>query len=271
MVEALAERRLSMINQAGPAPLPGEFLSLGPGDQVEIYRRTTKDRPAWVGPATVRHSDVGHNKDTVTWQNRSIEVPLDSITRAMIFATFQPDAPTHAHRDQEHPVVQLVRDALESIHTRSVFLGWVRNHDVWITTKETRRHWDVLIALLFIAQNLVGIPSVLTIRLASGVKTVQEAPHGTVSILTLYWSTSRPSKVYAHRSSGPRSLSVSRDLGWTNHVDLTIAKFHQYTTTQVQEAEIFDDHDVLRQGGGDGGAPPGEDDIYGPGPRIESV
>ena len=31
------------------------------------------------------------------------------------------------------------------------------------------------------------------------------------------------------------------------------------------------DLDLLRQGGGDGGAPPGEDDINGPGPRIKSV
>ena len=28
---------------------------------------------------------------------------------------------------------------------------------------------------------------------------------------------------------------------------------------------------MLRQRGGDGGVPPGEDDIYGPGPRIDSV
>ena len=69
MIEALVERRLSMINQSGPAPLPGELLSLGAGGQVEIFRRTTKDRPAWVGPATARHSDVDHNKVTVTWQN----------------------------------------------------------------------------------------------------------------------------------------------------------------------------------------------------------
>ena len=51
MVEALAERRLSMINQSGPSPLPGELLSLRPGDQVEIYRRTTKRPPSmgWPG------------------------------------------------------------------------------------------------------------------------------------------------------------------------------------------------------------------------------
>ena len=33
---------------------------------------------------------------------------------------------------------------------------------------------------------------------------------------------------------------------------------------------MLDDYDILRHGGGDG-APPGEEDIYGPGPRIESV
>ena len=33
---------------------------------------------------------------------------------------------------------------------------------------------------------------------------------------------------------------------------------------------MYDDHDVLRQGGGDGGAPPDED-RFGPGPEIESI
>ena len=49
MIEALAGRRLSMINQIGPSPLLGELLALGPGDQVEIYRNTSEDRPDWVG------------------------------------------------------------------------------------------------------------------------------------------------------------------------------------------------------------------------------
>ena len=35
MIETLVERRLSLINQSGPAPLPGELLALRPGDQVE--------------------------------------------------------------------------------------------------------------------------------------------------------------------------------------------------------------------------------------------
>ena len=84
MVVALAERRLRMINSSGPSPLPGELLSLGPGDQVEIYRRTTKDRPAWVGPATVKVTDIDHGKLMVQWQGRNLEVPLESVRRALI-------------------------------------------------------------------------------------------------------------------------------------------------------------------------------------------
>ncbi len=60
MVETLVERQLSMINESGPAPLAGELLALRPGDQVEIFRSTTKDRPAWVGPATVKVTDLEH-------------------------------------------------------------------------------------------------------------------------------------------------------------------------------------------------------------------
>ena len=54
-------------------------------------------------------------------------------------------------------------------------------------------------------------------------------------------------------------------------MDLKLIQFHQYTISQVKEVEFFDDWDVLRQGGGDGGQPPSEDDIYGPGPTIESI
>ena len=79
MVEALAERRLSLINRSGPTPLPGELLVLQPCDQVEVYRRTTKDRPAWVGPATVKVTDIDHGKVTAQWQGRNFEVPLESV------------------------------------------------------------------------------------------------------------------------------------------------------------------------------------------------
>ena len=39
-------------------------------------------------------------------------------------------------------------------------------------------------------------------------------------------------------------------------MDLKVIQFHQYSTAEVQEAEIFDDHDVLREGGGPSPAPP---------------
>ena len=152
MVEALVEHRLTMINQSGPAPLPGELLSLGAGGQVEIYRRTTKDRPSWVGPATVRHADIEHNKVTVTWQSRSLEVPLSSIRRATLFATCHFDTPMQLFPEQEHSTIQILRDALEYIHTLSILSGWIRHHDVWNTMRETRAHWNVFVALFYVAE-----------------------------------------------------------------------------------------------------------------------
>ena len=87
MVETLAARRLTMINESGPAPLPGELLALRPGDQVEIFRQTSKDRPSWIGPATVRYTDIEHGKIMVSWQGRPIECSIEGVRRAMIFAT----------------------------------------------------------------------------------------------------------------------------------------------------------------------------------------
>ena len=53
-------------------------------------------------------------------------------------------------------------------------------------------------------------------------------------------------------------------------MDLKIVQFHQYSVAQVQEVENFEDYDLLRRGG-DGGAPQGDDDVYRPGPTIDSV
>ena len=118
MVEALAERRLSMINQSGPTPLAGELLSLRPGDQVEIHRKTTKDRPSWVGPATVKDTDIDHDKITVQWQNRSLEIPLEAVRRAMIFASFHFDNPTYVFPVQSHTTIKLVR-GYHGMHSQS--------------------------------------------------------------------------------------------------------------------------------------------------------
>ena len=106
---------------------------------------------------------------------------------------------------------------MECIRNRSILLGWIMQGDAWIFTRETRQFWDVLIALLFIAQNVVKLSNVLTFRLASGVKSLPPAPSGTIAMLTLFWSTEQISKVYAHKTQGSQSLNVREDLGWTDH------------------------------------------------------
>ena len=76
--------------------------------------------------------------------------------------------------------------------------------------------------------------------------------------------------MYAHRSLGCHRLNVREDLGWNEHSKLKLLQFHQYPVNQVHEVELYDDSDVLRQGGSDDGIPPAEDGL-GPGPNIESV
>ena len=190
-------------------------MVLCPGDQVEIYRNTTKDRPAWVGPATVKVNDQEHGKITVRWQGRNIDVPLEGVRRAMIFATFYFDETLQAFPASSNTAIQLVRNAMEAIHTRSVFLGWIRSGDKWILTKETANFYDVFIALLHIAQNVVRVPHVLTIRLSSGIKPLPPAPSSASYSLTLFWSMGKPSRVYAHRSLACNNLSARSDLGWS--------------------------------------------------------
>ena len=137
-------------------------------------------------------------------------------------------------------------------------------------TEETKKYYDVYTTLIYMAQNIVRIPNIITIRLASGIKSVPLAPPGTAYSLTLYWSVDKPSRVFAHRSLGCHQLNVREDLGREDHPQLKILQFHQYPTHQMQEVELFDDYDVLRQGGTDGGFPPAEDAL-GPGPTLESI
>ena len=65
-------------------------------------------------------------------------------------------------------------------------------------------------------------------------------------------------------------VNVREDLGWNEHSKLKIIQFHQYPSERCHDVELCDDTDVLRQGGGDGGNPPADDDL-GPGPIIESL
>ena len=185
MVETLAERRLSMINQQGPSPLPGELLALRSGDPVEIYRRTTKDRPAWVGPATVKVTDMEHGKIMVQWQGRHLEVPLEGVRRAMIFATFFFDDSLQAYPTQSHDTVKLVRKALEHVRSRRVLLGGISDVAGWRLTKETKDYNDVFVALLYIAQNLVRVPNVIAVRLASGVKSIPSVSYTHLTLPTI--------------------------------------------------------------------------------------
>ena len=101
----------------------------------------------------------------VQWQGRPIEVPLEGVRLAMIFATFFIVGSLQAFPTYPHATIKLVRNALEHIRNRSILLGWIQSGVAWLQTKETRAYYDVFVALLFMAQNLVRVPNVITARL----------------------------------------------------------------------------------------------------------
>ena len=131
-------------------------------------------------------TDVERGKIMFHWQGRSIEVPLEGVRRAMIFATFFIDGSLDAFPTYPHTTIKMVRNALEHIRNRSILLGWIQSGVAWIQTKETRAYYDVFVALLYMAQNLVRIPNVITTRLASGVSSLPPAPIGTSYSVTLF-------------------------------------------------------------------------------------
>ena len=88
----------------------------------------------------------------------------------MIFASFHFDEPTFVYPVQSTVAIKLVRETMEHIRNRSILLGWIVQNDTYILTRETRSYWDTFIALLCIAQNVVKVPNVLTVRIASGAK-----------------------------------------------------------------------------------------------------
>ena len=128
----------------------------------------------------------------VQWQGRPIGVPREGVRRAMIFATFFLDGSLEAFPTYPHTTVMMVRNALEHIRNRSILLGWIQSGVAWLQTKETRAYYDVFVALLYMAQNLVRVPNVITVRLASGVKALPPAPTGASYALTIFWSIEQP-------------------------------------------------------------------------------
>ena len=170
----------------------------------------------------------------------------------MIFATSYFEGSLQAYPTSSHATVDLVRSALGHIRNRSMLLGWIPSEAAWLQTKETRSHYDVFVALIYIAQNIVHVPNVISVRLASGVSSLPAAPAGAAYSLTLFWSTDQPDKVYAHRSLASQRINVREDLGWNEHAKLKLIQFHQYPSEQYHEVELCDDTDVLRQGGSDG-------------------
>ena len=65
--------------------MTGEQLKLEAGDKVEIWRESHKDKPGWVGPATVADvTQLEHGRVGVHWQGKTLSVGVPSIRKALM-------------------------------------------------------------------------------------------------------------------------------------------------------------------------------------------
>ena len=118
----------------------GEQFELNLGDQVEIYRKSPyKDRPQWVGPATVVNlEDSRHGQVSVRWQGRVIDVSTESIRRAMVlFSGFYLYGFDLDNTDYQ-PCLRTMLRAFESIRTCARVLGHHYDRGTWRLTGPTR-------------------------------------------------------------------------------------------------------------------------------------
>ena len=79
-----------------------------------IYRKTTKDRPAWAGQEVVQVADIEHGKVMVQWQTQNIEFPSGSTRRTMVVATFFFDTTFQTFPAHQHATVELISDTLDT-------------------------------------------------------------------------------------------------------------------------------------------------------------
>ena len=252
-VTAMAERRMKLASQSR-TPLAGQQLQLHNGDLVEIYRKPpTKDRPGWVGPATVVDcSELSSGKVTVRWQGRCLVVALESLRRAMTYlvwlteALFRPtstDAPTGS--------LQYLLDAAEQITSGSTLtVGYIKTAaGSWQFSNDTNKHKHLYYALLDVAANHLHLQGCLGGVLLHGRPTLSALPSEATGSLVLYWQSNHRDQMITRSFEDQREIKIQRDLetGEQWH-KMYVIQFVMYSKAVV-EAVRREEPDVPQLGG----------------------
>ena len=240
--------------QKSRTPLAGEQLRLSNGDQVEIFRKqATKDRPGWIGPASVTDcTELSHGKVTVRWQGRHITVPLESVRRAMIYLVWLTEAvystmldglPTNA--------LSYLLDFVESLHGRSVLLGWMRPDSTqgWRLSTDTAKHRDVYHALLHVATNHLHLDGCIAGRCVHGVQRLPKLSPGALGSVLMYWYIDNRDDLCYAQFAHDDAVDISKDLeqARTWH-KLFAVQFHLYDAACVERVRE-EDHGTPQLGG----------------------
>ena len=236
----MADYRIKMADKSR-TPLAGEQLRLSNNDQVEIYRKPpTKDRPGWVGPASVTDTtELSHGKVTVRWQGRHITVPLESVRRAMIYLVWLTEATYNTHVDGlPTGALAYLLDFVECIRGSSITLGWLLQGSPprWQFTNAARKHRDAYHALLHVASNHLHLTGCIAGVCSHGVQRLPPLSSGAVGSVIMHWySDDRDGMVYS-QFDDTNAVSIERDLDQPrNWHRLYSVQFHLYDKAHIEQ------------------------------------
>ena len=256
----MAEHRIKLAEKSR-TPLAAEQLNLKPKDLVEIYRQpANKDRPGWVGPARVVDTDDQHHgKIAVNWQGRILQVPLESLRRALTFIVFglgmdlATIAPTP--NQQSHTAIATLMRAAENMVGRSMTLGWTRQHKDgnWHLSTETHKHQAAFYALLEVARRYLQISNCWAGTLARGVQRLPSCSKSATSSLVIYWNIDERDDLHSAQFDHSEEIIVSQDLVTGKYLpNIALVQFFLFDMSDDRKASVrypFEEIDHMPESG----------------------
>ena len=199
MTQASAQQRLERALKS-KTRVAIQQLELQSGDLVDFWRKpSTKDESGWRGPATVLNE--GPTLATVKWQGQNINVRTQDLRRSLVYMTSLPRCFVAEDRDDPWELLVAFAESLPGTHLR---IGWfqvpsgesngnrtgqpVARPGRWKKTKASDEHYQMLMAMLYVAAHGIQLPGCIGGRVGTGVAHLESIKEADTSFL-VWWRT----------------------------------------------------------------------------------
>ena len=217
VAEGTAIDRLNRANRAKTQPA-GEIFEYKVGDEVEYWRDpSTKEASGWRAPGYIEGlSQIAHGKIAVrTSTDRVISCRIQDVRPRLAYACFFlcPDLGLPATTAVNFVVNFLSRMKQNCSFILGTMLG--KDH-TWITTPDTAKHRELLLALKFFADNIVYLSDFQAVRVSNGVHYLPG--HAEFATSQLYWwhpprSTRAEPMEFEEFASKPERIDMKELIG----------------------------------------------------------